>query len=113
MTNVDIETFRDDLLNRAVARASVDGIFTADAFMAEAAELLIAAEEVGNLDLVSFSGVGKRRQALSVHGYDYDEQDASITLVVLRYVGGGAGSVSSPTSRKSCGRRSARCEISV
>ena len=32
---MDIKDFRDDLLNRAATRASVDGIFTADAFMAE------------------------------------------------------------------------------
>ncbi|WP_370287783.1 AIPR family protein [Nocardioides sp.] len=88
----DLEAFREDLLNRAVARASVDGIFTADAFMAEAAELLIAAEEVGNLDLLSFVGTGRLRQALSVHGSDFDEQDTSVTLVVLRYVGGPAAS---------------------
>ena len=48
---MDIEEFRQDLLNQANARASVDGIFTADAFMAEAADLLIDAGEVDSLDL--------------------------------------------------------------
>lgn len=87
MSDLDLGTFRDDLLNRATARASVDGLFTADAFMAEAADLLISAEEVANLDLLSFSGTGRRRQNLAVHGYDHDDQDTSITLAVLRHVG--------------------------
>ena len=57
MKAMDLKEFRDDLLNQANTRASVDGIFTADAFMAEAAELLIAAGEVDNLDLLSFAGL--------------------------------------------------------
>ena len=66
---MELKEFRDDLLNRAVARASVDGIFIADAFLAEVADLLIGAEEVGHLDLLSFAGTGRRRQALAVHGF--------------------------------------------
>lgn len=88
MSDIDLAGFREDVLNRAVARASVDGIFTADAFMAEAAELLIAAEEVGNLDLVSFSGAGRKRQSLAVHAFEHDEQDTSVSLVVMRFAGG-------------------------
>ena len=84
---MELKEFREDLLNRAVARASVDGIFTADAFLAEAADLLIEAEEVGNLDLLSFAGTGRRRQALAVHGFDRDEQDMSVALVVMRFIG--------------------------
>lgn len=88
MSSMELRDFREDLLNRAVARASVDGIFTADAFMAEASDLLISAEEVGSLDLVSFSGTGRKRQSLAVHGFEHDDQDTSITLAVMRYVGG-------------------------
>ena len=84
---MELKEFREDLLNRAVARASVDGIFTADAFLAEVADLLIGAEEVGNLDLLSFAGTGRRRQALAVHGFDRDEQDMSVALVVMRFIG--------------------------
>lgn len=85
---MELSNFRDDLLNRAVTRASVDGIFTADAFLAEAADLLIGTEEVGNLDLLSFAGTGKRRQLLAVNGFEHDEQDKSVSLVVLNFVGG-------------------------
>ena len=59
---MELNEFREDLLNRAVTRASVDGIFTADAFLAELADLLIGAEEVGNLDLLSFTGTGRRKR---------------------------------------------------
>lgn len=85
---MDLKEFREDLLNRAVARASVEGIFTADAFLAEVGDLLIGAEEVSNVDLLSFAGTGRRRQTLSVHGFDHDEQDKSIALLVLHFVGG-------------------------
>src|ERR1700759_261088 len=84
---MELNDFREDLLNRAIARSSVDGIFTSDAFLAEVADLLIGAEEVGNLDLLSFAGTGRRRQALAVHGFDRDEQDMSIALVVMRFIG--------------------------
>ena len=85
---MELNEFRDDLLNRAIARASVDGMFTADAFMAEVADLLVGAEEVGNLDLLSFSGTGRGNKSLAVHGHDRDDHDMSISLVVMRYIGG-------------------------
>ena len=84
---MELNEFREDLLNRAVTRASVEGIFIADAFLAEVADLLIGAEEVGNLDLLSFTGTGRRRQVLAVHGFDRDEQDMSVALVVTRFIG--------------------------
>lgn len=85
---MDIGTFRDDLLNRAVTRASVDGIFTSDAFFEEIADLLVDAQEVDHLDRLAFSGVGRRRQTLAVNGFAYDEQDKSVSLVVMHFVGG-------------------------
>lgn len=85
---MDLEEFRDDLLNQANTRASVEGIFTADAFMAEAADLLIAAGEVDSLDLLSFTGIGRRRQSLAVSGFQHDEQDTSVSLAVVHFIGG-------------------------
>jgi hypothetical protein len=85
---MDLKEFRDDLLNQANTRAAVDGIFTADAFMATVSELLIGAGEVDNLDLVSFTGTGRRRQSLAVNGFHHDEQDTSVSLAVLHFVGG-------------------------
>jgi AIPR protein len=84
---MELKEFRDDLLNRAIARASVEGIFIADAFLVEVADLLIGADEVGNLDRYSFAGTGRRRQALAVHGFHRDEHDMSVALVVMRFIG--------------------------
>lgn len=85
---MDLKEFRDDLLNQANARASVDGVFTSDAFMSEAAELLIGAGEVDSLDLLAFSGTGRRRQALAVNGFQHDAQDTSVSLAVVHFIGG-------------------------
>lgn len=85
---MDLREFRDDLLNRVLTRASVDGIFTADAFSQEGAELLADAEEVGSLDMISFRGTGKRRQGLAVNGFSHDEQDRSVALMVTSFLGG-------------------------
>ncbi len=86
---MDLEEFREDVLNRVLTRASVDGIFTADAFTQEAAELLVAAEEIDSVDVMSFVGTGRRRQNLAVNGFYHDEQDHSVSLLVTRFVGGG------------------------
>lgn len=85
---MEITEFRNDVLNRTAARAAIDGIFTAEAFMEEASELLVGTGEVDSLDLLSFSGSGRRRQSLSVHGFTHDEQDRSVALVVRRFDGG-------------------------
>lgn len=86
---MNLEEFREDLLNRVLTRASVDGIFTADAFTQEAAELLVTAEEIDSVDVMSFVGVGRRRQNLAVNGFYHDEQDHSVSLMVTRFIGGG------------------------
>jgi len=85
---MDLRDYRQDLLNHANTRAAIDGTFTADAFMAEAADRLVDAGQVDNLDLLSFVGIGRRRQGLAVHGFHHDEQDKSVSLAVLRYAGG-------------------------
>lgn len=85
---MDLREFRGDLLNRVFTRASVDGVFTADAFTQEAGDLLVSAEEVDSLDVLSFTGTGRRRQNLAVNGVYYDEQDHSVSLMVTRFVGG-------------------------
>ena len=85
---MDLSDFRDDLLNQANTRASVEGIFTADAFVAEAADRLISAGEIDSVDLYSFAGAGRRRQSLAVHGFQHDDHDKSVALMVGRFVGG-------------------------
>lgn len=84
---MDLLEFRSDLLNRVLTRASVDGVFKADAFTQEAGDLLVSAEEVDSIDILSFTGTGHKRQNLAVNGVYYDEQDHSVSLMVTRFVG--------------------------
>lgn len=84
---MELESYRSDLLNRAGARSVVDGTFTSEAFMAEAAEQLTQADEIENLEMLSFDGVGKRNRRLRVNGYDLDDSDGSVALSVLDFKG--------------------------
>ena len=82
------ETFRLDLLNGANARATVEQTFTNEAFVAEVADHLAEAEEVEQLEVLSFEGIGRRNRKLAVHGFDLNDSDNSIALAVLHFDGG-------------------------
>jgi hypothetical protein len=85
---LSLDDFRKDLLNQASTRASVEGIFTEVAFVAEASDLLRSADEMDSIDLMAFTGPGRRRQSLAVNGFHFDENDMSVNLVVGHYIGG-------------------------
>ncbi len=61
---MNLEEFRDDLMNSVRARAEVDGDFTSAAFVDELAERLSDAEEIDNLTPVHFVGAGTNRRKL-------------------------------------------------
>jgi hypothetical protein len=84
---MDLEAFRLNLLNQAHVRASAEGSFTKEAFLAELSDRLADAEEVELLNVVWFEGEGKRRRKLAVHGFDLDDSDNSVALAVLRWGG--------------------------
>ena len=84
---MNLEEFRDDLMNSVRARAEVDGDFTSAAFVNELAERLSDAEEIDNLTPVHFVGAGTNRRKLSVCGYDLDDGDGSVALAVLAFSG--------------------------
>jgi hypothetical protein len=85
---LDLDDYRDDVLNQVNARASVEGIFTVEAFVAEAADLLTDADEIDTPDRLSFTGTGRRRQSMAVHGSQFDDNDMSVALIVGEYRGG-------------------------
>ena len=85
---VELNDYRADILNLVNARASIEGVFTVDAFVAEATELLRSADVMDTPDLLSFTGTGRRRQSMAVHGHYFDETDMTISLIVGLYVGG-------------------------
>jgi len=75
-------------MNNVRARAEVDKDFTESAFLNEATERLIEAEEVADLTPVNFSGTGVRGRRLAVSAYDEDESDNSIALAVVHFEAG-------------------------
>lgn len=85
---MDHEQFRADLLNGAVTRSEIDQIWVEDAFLEELKERLSDAEEIEDASTLNFEGEGKGGRKLAVHGYDLDDSDNSIALVVLHFDGG-------------------------
>jgi len=85
---MNLNEFHADVRNQALTRAEVEGIYAAEAFVAEIAERLSDAEEVEHLTTLTFEGEGKRRRRLAIHGFDLDDSDDSIALAVLRFGGG-------------------------
>lgn len=85
---MDVMTFRAELLNRAETRRAVEGTFSREAFVAEVAEALAEAEEIENLEVLDFEGVGLKHRKLSVQGFDLNDSDNSIALAVLSFDGG-------------------------
>lgn len=85
---MDLVEFRTDFLNRAETRAAVEQTFTREAFVGEVGERLSDAEEVEQLEVLDFEGQGNRNRKLAVHGFDLNDSDDSIALVVLSFDGG-------------------------
>ncbi|GGB18850.1 hypothetical protein GCM10011492_05890 [Flexivirga endophytica] len=85
---MDREAFRADLLNAVVTRSEIDQIWTANAFLEELKVRLAEAEEIEDASTLNFEGEGKSGRKLAVHGYDLDDSDNSIALVVLHFDGG-------------------------
>lgn len=85
---MELQDFRTNLLNAARTRAQIDQTYTKEAFLGEMADRLSESEEVENLNVLVFEGVGKLRRRLAVHGYDLDDSDNSVALTVLRFDGG-------------------------
>lgn len=84
---MDSKDFYDDLRNLVMLRAANDGAYMSDAFMSEVADRLVEAEAVSSLDVLNFSGTGRRRRKLAVNSYSFDDGDESIVLGVLHYSG--------------------------
>ncbi|WP_028656623.1 AIPR family protein [Nocardioides sp. J54] len=81
-----IEEFYSDLMNQVRTRAEVDSDYRASSFMAEMAERMADAEEIDNLTTFYFEGTGTNRRKIAVNGYDLDDADGSIALVVSGFV---------------------------
>lgn len=87
MSELDVNQYREELLNRVGARAEADGLPIHDAFVAELAEALVNLDVVQGLDPVHFRGVGERRSNLGVDGYYINGEDDSIDILIASYDG--------------------------
>ena len=85
---MDSRCFADDLLNRAEREPQSMASSLPTPSWRRLSELLVGAGEVDHLDLLSSPELAGGRQSLAVNGFAHDEQDKSISLVVMHFVGG-------------------------
>jgi len=81
----DLALFYADLRNSVLSRATLDNQYTASAFLTEIGDRLVEAEEIENLTPVHFEGTGSRNRRLTISGFDLDDLDGSVVLVVSAY----------------------------
>src|ERR1017187_549100 len=97
---MDSQQFYDEFMNNVHARAEIDSDFTESAFLHEATERLVDAEQVSDLTPVHFTGAGHHRRRLAVSAYDMDESDDSIALAVIHFQDGSHVATMSETEAK-------------
>lgn len=98
---MNIEEFHVDLQSDVRARAEVESDFAAGAFANLMADRLSDVEEVDNLQVFHYEGVGSKRQNLAVDGFDLDDSDGQISLTVVDWRGSEDIAVlSTPDARK-------------
>lgn len=79
---MELEEFRRDFLNEAMAWAASDLNFRHSSFVDVAVHHLEEAGEVADFETCYYRGVGTRRRTLAVDGYAFDEADASLRVFV-------------------------------
>ena len=82
-----VAKFRAELIAQAKTRAAAGEDFTHSAFTELCGELLEAAEELADFQPCYYRGKGTRRRNLAVDGYNIDDVDGSIRLVVTDFSG--------------------------
>lgn len=97
---MDLANYHENLLASVGSLADADGEFTATAFARHATELLTEAGEFDDANVLDFDGTGIRRRKLKVNGYDLDNADNSVALVVTVHVGSPEIQVISGTEAK-------------
>jgi AIPR protein len=85
---MDSQQFYDELMNNVRARAELENEYTLSAFLQEATDRLVDAEEVDAFVPVHFTGSGSRKRRLAVSAYDMDDSDDSIALAILYFEDG-------------------------
>lgn len=80
---MNIEEFHLNLKSDVRARAEAENDFAAGAFASLMAERLSDVEEIDNLQVFHYEGLGSKRQNLAIDGFDLDDTDGQISLTVV------------------------------
>lgn len=80
---MNIEEFHLNLNSDVRARAEAENDFAAGAFASLMAERLSDVEEIDNLQVLHYEGLGSKRQNLAIDGFDLDDTDGQISLAVV------------------------------
>ena len=97
---MNIEEFHLNLNSDVRARAEAENDFAAGAFANLMADRLADVEEVDNLQVMHYEGLGSKRQHLAVDGFDLDDADGQISLAVVDWRESAAIAVLSTTDVK-------------
>jgi len=82
---MDRQQYFEELMYNIRARAQLDNDFTESAFLDEVTEMLVDAEEVGDLTPVHFNGRGLKGRRLAVSAYDMADDDDSVALAITDF----------------------------
>lgn len=80
-----LDEFRKDLLESVRSLAEADKNFIRAAYVAEAGNRLVEAEEIVDFQSCRFEGVGVRKRKLEVDGYSFDDVDGSLSLLIADF----------------------------
>lgn len=82
---MDLESFRQSILQEVHVNASQNGTFPRDEFLALYTEELIEAEEFVDFEPVQYDGSGSRNKHLQIDGYYYDDLEQSLGLFICDF----------------------------
>ncbi len=79
---MDLQEFRDEFIEDLKFTVSTDGIDEKEALINYFKGVLIDAEEIDDLNYISFEGRGKRQARIQIDGYSYDELDDVLDIFI-------------------------------
>ncbi|MBP0579591.1 AIPR family protein [Labrys sp. LIt4] len=79
---MEIDDFRQDLINQVAIWATADANFRHSAFVEVAVHYLEEAGEIADFEPCFFRGMGAKRRNLAVDGYAFDDADGSVRLLL-------------------------------
>ena len=82
MLQMNLQEFRTEIIDDLKFKVATDGIEEKEALLDYFKGILIDAEEIDDLNYVSFEGRGKRQSRIQIDGYSYNELDESLDIFI-------------------------------